>query len=103
MLRGLSALKRLRGTRLDPLRLIAERREERAILAEYEMQIDAALALVGRADGDILRDLLAAPQAIRGFGPVKARAIAAWRTRSAALLAAARAGNDAAPPLSRAG
>ncbi len=103
VLRGLSALKRLRGTRLDPLRLVAERREERAILAEYEMQIDAALALVGRADGDILRDLLAAPQAIRGFGPVKARAIAAWRTRSAALLAAVRAGNDAAPPLSRAG
>ncbi len=103
VLRGLSALKRLRGTRLDPLRLIAERREERAILAEYEAQIDAALALVGRADDDILRDLLAAPQAIRGFGPVKARAIAAWRTRSAALLAAVRAGNDAAPPLSRAG
>ncbi|AWB20990.1 indolepyruvate ferredoxin oxidoreductase family protein [Methylobacterium currus] len=103
VLRGLASLKGLRGRRLDPLWLIAERREERAVLAEYEAQIDAALALVGRADPAALRDLLAAPQEIRGFGPVKARAIAAWRARSDALLAAARAGNDSGAPLSRAG
>ncbi|KMO44311.1 hypothetical protein VQ03_03355, partial [Methylobacterium tarhaniae] len=107
VLRGLAALKILRGRRLDPLRLIAERREERAVLAAYETQIDAALALAGRADPAALRDLLAAPEEIRGFGPVKARAIAAWRTRSAALLATAQAGhaasNDAGSPLSRAG
>ncbi|AWN54174.1 indolepyruvate ferredoxin oxidoreductase family protein [Methylobacterium sp. 17Sr1-1] len=103
VLRGLAAMKGLRGRRLDPLRLIAERREERAVLAEYEAQIDAALALVGRADSSALKDLLAAPQEIRGFGPVKARAIAAWRARSDALLAAARAGNDSGAPLSRAG
>jgi indolepyruvate ferredoxin oxidoreductase len=103
VLRGIAALKGLRGRRLDPLRLIAERREERAVLAEYEAQVDTALALLGRADPSTLRDLLAAPQEIRGFGPVKARAIAAWRARSEALLAAARAGNDAGAPLSRAG
>ncbi len=103
VLRGIAALKTLRGRRLDPLRLIAERREERAVLAAYEAQIDEALALVGRADPAALRDLLAAPQEIRGFGPVKARAIAAWRARSDALLAAARAGNDSGAPLSRAG
>ncbi|AWN46891.1 pyruvate ferredoxin oxidoreductase [Methylobacterium terrae] len=103
VLRGIARLKGLRGRRLDPLRLIGERREERRVLAEYEGQIDAGLALVGRADPAVLRDLLAAPEAIRGFGPVKARAIAAWRARSEALLAAARAGNDAGAPLSRAG
>ncbi|PIK72143.1 indolepyruvate ferredoxin oxidoreductase [Methylobacterium frigidaeris] len=103
VLRGLAALKTLRGRRLDPLRLIAERREERAVLADYETQIDAALALVGQADPAALRDLLAAPEEIRGFGPVKARAIAAWRARSDALLAAARAGNDSGAPLSQAG
>ncbi|KMO13498.1 indolepyruvate ferredoxin oxidoreductase family protein [Methylobacterium platani] len=103
VLRGLARLKGLRGRRLDPLWLIAERREERAVLAEYEAQVDAALALLGRADPATLRDLLAAPEAIRGFGPVKARAISAWRARSDALLAAARTGNDAGAPLSRAG
>jgi indolepyruvate ferredoxin oxidoreductase len=103
VLRGLAALKGLRGRRLDPLRLIAERREERAVLAEYEGQVDAALALIGRADPATLCDLLAAPQEIRGFGPVKARAVAAWRARSEALLTAARAGNDSGAPLSRAG
>ncbi|TNC11093.1 indolepyruvate ferredoxin oxidoreductase family protein [Methylobacterium terricola] len=100
VLRGIAALKILRGRRFDPLALIAE---QRAVLATYEAQIDAALALVGRADPTMLRDLLGAPEAIRGFGPVKARAIAAWRTRSEALLAAARAGNDTGAPLSRAG
>ncbi|KMO27976.1 pyruvate ferredoxin oxidoreductase, partial [Methylobacterium variabile] len=61
VLRGIAALKGLRGRRLDPLRLIAERREERAVLAEYEAQVDTALALLGRADPSTLRDLLAAP------------------------------------------
>jgi hypothetical protein len=33
VLRGLAGLRRLRGTAIDPLRLIGERREERAVLA----------------------------------------------------------------------
>ncbi|GJD47322.1 hypothetical protein OPKNFCMD_0028 [Methylobacterium crusticola] len=103
VLRGLAALRGLRGTALDPLRLSAERRAERALLDRYEGQIDAALGLLGTADPGLLRALLAAPQEIRGFGPVKARAMAAWAARTEELLAAARAGNDPAPVLSRAG
>jgi indolepyruvate ferredoxin oxidoreductase len=86
VLRGLAGLRRLRGTAIDPLRLIGERREERAVLAEFERHAEIVQAGLDCHDRGTLLDLLAAPMAIRGYGPVKARAIARWRERSAELL-----------------
>jgi indolepyruvate ferredoxin oxidoreductase len=85
--KGLAKLKRLRGTPFDIFSYTAERRTERALIGEYEAMIDAAVARMGEAPREWLLELLNLPQSIRGFGPVKDRAIAAYRQKRAELLA----------------
>ncbi|GJD49281.1 hypothetical protein OPKNFCMD_2011 [Methylobacterium crusticola] len=91
----LARMRALRGTALDPFGYTRERREERRLVRDFE----ALLA-------EILRDLTPArhaaavglanlPQTIRGYGPVKARNLAAARAEEAALLARFR--NPEAP------
>jgi indolepyruvate ferredoxin oxidoreductase len=97
LFRVLARLKRLRGTALDPFGYTAERRAERRLIAEYEALIDMLLPRLGSADPAILLELLRLPEKIRGFGPVKERAIAAAEARKTELL---RALDD--PPARRA-
>ena len=77
--RLLAGLRRLRGTRLDPFGRTEERRTERALITDYEALLS-----------ELLRDLSprTLPKAIaiaglvaqvRGFGHVKAQAIAGYR------------------------
>jgi indolepyruvate ferredoxin oxidoreductase len=82
--RVLAALKGLRGTALDIFGYSAERRLERAVLAQYE----ADLALIGRrlapTSIDAAAALASVPSLIRGFGHVRRASIeraAAERTR----------------------
>ncbi|WP_370878918.1 indolepyruvate ferredoxin oxidoreductase family protein [Azospirillum picis] len=82
--RGLAAMKRLRGTVFDPFGHTAERTMERALIARYEATVGE---IVERLSADRLAvaiELAALPQEIRGFGPVKQRALEAveprWRT-----------------------
>ena len=65
----------LRGTPLDPFGYSADRRLERALIREFEADIDA---IVQHLSGDNLaaaRALASLPQQVRGYGPVKE---AAW-------------------------
>jgi len=86
----------LRGGPLDPFGYTHERREERRLASEY-------LASIGDVCRTLDRDCLAwaievaqLPSDIRGFGPVKQEAVAAyWRKRDA-LVAAKPAGVKAA-------
>ena len=75
MFRVLAALKRLRGTPLDIFGYGAERRRERALIQIYEHGLDL-IAKTLTADNYACAVALAAlPDQVRGFGPVKMKAI----------------------------
>ena len=69
LFRALRHGKILRGTPIDPFGWQADRRQERALIAEYEG--DMATALAGRDLAQMIA-LAELPGTIRGFGPVKA-------------------------------
>ncbi|WP_181706141.1 indolepyruvate ferredoxin oxidoreductase family protein [Chthonobacter rhizosphaerae] len=61
----------LRGTPVDPFGWTAERRHERAMIADFEADLDLIEARLSADTLDTAVDLAALPQSIRGFGPVK--------------------------------
>jgi len=85
--RLLARMRRLRGTAFDLFGYTAERRQERALTDEYETLIDAAVAAFGTAKRDDCLALLRLPLDIRGFGPVKDRAVTRYRHKRDELLA----------------
>lgn len=82
----------LRGTPFDPFGRTAERRMERALVKEYERDMETVLHGLSPGTRDIALELAALPLEIRGFGPVKAQAATAAAARRAELLAAFAAG-----------
>ncbi len=88
--RLLARLKGLRGTVLDPFARTDERRAERRLIADYEMAVEEVLAALDEDNHALAVEIAALPERIRGFGPVKARAIEAAKAREAALLAVFR-------------
>ncbi len=88
----LRAARRLRGHWYDPFAHTEVRRTERALIAEYEELTGAALALLGEANGETVRALLAAPEEIRGYEQIKLRSVARCRERARELLAELEAG-----------
>src|SRR5690606_23403183 len=98
VLRLLAHGKRLRGTRFDPFGRLAERRVERALIEEYERLLEVEiLPGLDAARLDLAVEIASLPQSIRGFGPVKERAIEATAARRGALLARWRTGLALAP------
>jgi len=95
--RLLAAMKGLRGTALDPFGRSAERRTERALIAQYEADMAEILPRVTPETEALARDLAELPLAIRGFGPVKEASVAKAAARRAELLAAFRAGGTPLP------
>ena len=95
--RLLARLRGLRGTPFDPFRLSAERRAERALLRQYEADMEAILPRVTPETRDIAVALFELPLEIRGFGPVKAEAMERAAKRRAELLEAFEKGGEAAP------
>jgi indolepyruvate ferredoxin oxidoreductase len=87
-LRILARLKFLRGTIFDPFGHTAERRAERELIGWYEGVVGALLSSLGKADIDRLAAIAAAPMEIRGYGPVKEKAIVEVKADVAARLAA---------------
>jgi len=77
--RALAGLKGLRGTALDIFGYSAERRTERALITEYEDTVNFILANLTADNYDKAAALLALPDMIRGFGPVKEENIAEAR------------------------
>ncbi|MEM9012924.1 MAG: indolepyruvate ferredoxin oxidoreductase family protein [Pseudomonadota bacterium] len=94
--RLLARLKALRGTPFDIFGRTEERRMERALIAEYERDLDEILGGVTPATYDIAVALAELPLQIRGFGHVKQAGAAAAAKRREELLAAYRAGGTPA-------
>lgn len=69
--RALSRLKFLRGTRFDVFGYTAERRMERQLIKDYIEIIDKIVESAEVINADVVRELLALPDEIRGFGHVK--------------------------------
>jgi indolepyruvate ferredoxin oxidoreductase len=82
----LARLRQLRGTPFDPFGYTAERRAERALMADYEA---LTAEIIGRLDPDnhaLALALASIPEQIRGFGHVKERNLKAAKAREAELL-----------------
>ncbi|HJW57831.1 MAG TPA: indolepyruvate ferredoxin oxidoreductase family protein [Burkholderiaceae bacterium] len=86
--RLLAPLKILRGTPLDPFGYSAERRQERALIAQYEATVDTLLATLRPDNLEYATEIARLPESIRGYGPIKLRSMEAARQREAELLAA---------------
>jgi indolepyruvate ferredoxin oxidoreductase len=79
--------KLLRGTRLDPFGRQAERRDERAMIGEYETDMAEVLSRLTADNLDSAVALALLPDKVRGFGPVKAANLAKARAERAILRA----------------
>ena len=95
--RALAAMKGLRGRALDPFGWLPERREERALIAEYEADMAEWLSKVVPETEALIRELAELPLGIRGYGPVKTAAVSAAAARRAELIAALQAGGAPLP------
>ena len=88
--RLLARLKGLRGTALDPFGNSVERREERRLITDYEAALDEIAQRLAPETHDLAIELASLPEAIRGYGPVKADAIEQADARREELLASLR-------------
>jgi indolepyruvate ferredoxin oxidoreductase len=89
-MRGLARLRPLRGTPFDVFGYTAERREERALIRDYEATVAQLLAGLTRESHAKAVEIAALAGRIRGFGHVKQRNIAAYRADHETLMAAYR-------------
>ncbi len=89
--RLLAPLRRLRGTALDVFGYTAERRQERRDISDYESLLESLLPRLSQADAEasyaLIREILALPLQLRGFGHVKDRNREQLAVRRTALLA----------------
>ena len=94
-LKMLARLKVLRGTPLDVFGYTAERKMERALIAQYEKDMREVLPLLSDATQEAIVALAELPMQIRGFGPVKEANEAKAAKRREELLSVIRAGGTA--------
>jgi indolepyruvate ferredoxin oxidoreductase len=81
----LAKMKGLRGTPLDIFGYHKDRKEERALIAEYESDIELVLSSVNESNYELCTQLLALPDMIRGYGPVKEGFLKGARIKRTAL------------------
>ncbi|MFD2738652.1 indolepyruvate ferredoxin oxidoreductase family protein [Sulfitobacter aestuarii] len=94
-LRLMAKFKGLRGTPFDPFGYTAERKMERALIRQYEADMEEVLPLLTDATRAPIIALAELPLQIRGFGPVKQANEAKAAKRREELLAVIRAGGTA--------
>jgi indolepyruvate ferredoxin oxidoreductase len=82
----LARLRGFRGGRLDPFARAAEHRESRVLREEYERSLEQLLEGLGPENHAQAVELASLPDSVRGFGPVRMRAIERMRARRAELL-----------------
>jgi indolepyruvate ferredoxin oxidoreductase len=87
MFRMLAKLRGLRGTPFDIFSYSADRRLERDLIAGYEKDVATVLSLLSPANLDTAIELLSLPDRIRGYGPVKEKAVHDAKARYAQLAA----------------
>lgn len=95
VLRLLARMKGLRGSVFDLFGRTAERKAERALIAQYEALVEEVLAALTPSNHAAAMILLNAVDEVRGFGPVKEAALDAYHKRLPEL----RAALDSAPYL----
>ncbi len=93
MLTGFKVLARLKGLRSTPFDVFGrteERREERALIAQYRASMDEVLAGLNAGNHAAAVEIARIPELIKGYGHVKARHLAAARPQWTALMQAFR-------------
>ncbi|SDN11160.1 indolepyruvate ferredoxin oxidoreductase family protein [Afipia sp. GAS231] len=83
----LAKLKVLRGTPFDVFAYSPDRRLERDLIAGYEKDVATVLGLLSPVNLDTAIELLSLPDRIRGYGPVKEKAVQDAKVRYAQLAA----------------
>jgi indolepyruvate ferredoxin oxidoreductase len=73
--RVLAKFRFLRGTALDVFGYSDDRKLERDLIAGYEKDVAKVLDLLSSATHDIALEILSLPDRIRGYGPVKEKAV----------------------------
>ncbi|KQW22622.1 indolepyruvate ferredoxin oxidoreductase [Afipia sp. Root123D2] len=77
----LAKLRFLRGTPFDPFGHNKDRKMERDLIAGYERDVVTTLGLLSPKTIDIAVEFLSLPDRIRGYGPVKEKAVADAKVR----------------------
>jgi indolepyruvate ferredoxin oxidoreductase len=85
--RMLAKLKGLRGTAFDVFGYSADRKLERDLIAAYEKDVATVLGLLSPLTLDTAVEILSLPDRIRGYGPVKEKAVKDATARHAQLAA----------------
>jgi indolepyruvate ferredoxin oxidoreductase len=91
----LAKMKSLRGTPFDPFGWTFERRTERALVEDYFVLMEEVTEHLAPGTHALAVGLAVIPEKIRGYGPVKARHLAAAKAEEATLLAQLRSGAPA--------
>jgi indolepyruvate ferredoxin oxidoreductase len=86
-LAGLVAMRRVRGTRLDPFGRTEVRRAERALIVEYREVVDALLTGLTTGNHDLAVQIAALPDQIRGYEDIKLATVRAYHEKLAGLRA----------------
>ncbi|GAA0988177.1 indolepyruvate ferredoxin oxidoreductase family protein [Acrocarpospora macrocephala] len=87
LFRGLRAARGLRGTALDVFGYAKVRRVERALIAEYRDLISQALDRLTPGTADVVAELAALPETIRGYENIKLARVAEFHEHARTLLA----------------
>jgi len=82
----LARMKGLRGGRFDPFGYTAERRMERQLIVDYHATMLSLLATLDTGNLAAAVAIAGLPEKVRGFGHVKAKAIAEFHSETARLL-----------------
>jgi indolepyruvate ferredoxin oxidoreductase len=85
--RTLAKFRFLRGTALDVFGYSADRKMERDLIAGYEKDVATVLTLLSPVNADIAVEFLSLPDRIRGYGPVKEKAVTDAKARYTQLAA----------------
>jgi indolepyruvate ferredoxin oxidoreductase len=85
--RMLAKLRGLRGTAFDIFGYTAHRRLERDLIAGYEKDVAHILSVLSPLTLDTAIEILSLPDRIRGYGPVKEKAVQDAKARYAQLAA----------------
>jgi indolepyruvate ferredoxin oxidoreductase len=87
LFRLLSKMRGLRGTVFDIFGYSADRRLERDLVAGYEKDVAHIVSVLSPMTLDTAIEILSLPDRIRGYGPVKEKAVQDAKTRYAQLAA----------------
>ena len=94
--RTLRAMRRIRGTPLDPFGWDHDRRTERALVEEYERIVRQIAAPAAPIPYETRVRVAESVLSIKGYGPIKEAAVARWREEISSVWPAAHAGAAAA-------